>query len=135
MRADDFGKLVLRLTLGGLLIFHGIAKLRAGPDAINGMVAAAGYPAQLGLFVYAGEFIAPLLVIFGLFTRPAALVIVINMLVALALAHTAQLFQVNAKSGGYALELQAFYLFGALALALLGPGAARIGGRSERVWA
>ena len=73
MRTDDLGKLVLRLTLGLLLIFHGIAKLKGGISGISGMVAGAGFPAALAYLVYVGEFLAPLLVIVGLFTRPAAL--------------------------------------------------------------
>lgn len=135
MRSDDLGKLLLRLTLGGLLIFHGIAKLIKGPAAINGMLAAAGFPAELGYLVYLGEFVAPLLLIIGFFTRPAALVIAVNMLVAVYLAHTKQLFALNPQTGGWTLELQAFFLFTALAIALLGPGTARIGGRSNGFWA
>lgn len=135
MRNDDLGKLLLRLTLGGLLLLHGIAKVIKGPAAINGMVAAAGFPEQLGYLVYLGELVAPLLLIAGVFTRPAALVIAINMVVALLLAHTKQLFTLNPNTGGFALELQAFYLFVALAIALLGPGAIRLGRRGNGPWA
>ena len=134
MRSDDLGKLLLRLTLGGLMIFHGIAKLISGPAGIKGMVAAAGLPEELGYFVYVGEFIAPLLLIIGLFTRPAALVIAGNMVVAVVLAHATQLFTLNAKTGGWALELQAFFLFTELAIALLGPGGIRFGRRND-FWA
>lgn len=129
MRSDDLGKLLLRLLLGGLLIFHGVAKLISGPAGIKGMVAAAGFPAELGYLVYLGEFVAPLFLIIGLFTRPAALVIAINMVVAVLLAHTTQLFTLNPKTGAWALELQAFFLFTALAIALLGPGGIRFGRR------
>ena len=134
MRSDDLGKLLLRLTLGGLLILHGIAKLIKGPAAINGMVAAAGFPEQLGYLVYLGEFVAPLLLIVGVFTRPAALVIAINMVVAVLLAHTKQLFTLNPASGGLALELQAFFLFIAVAIVLLGAGAIRFGRRGNGFW-
>ena len=129
MRNDDLGKLLLRLMLGGLLICHGIAKLVSGPAAIKGMVAAAGYPAELGYLVYVGELIAPALLIIGVFTRPAALVIAINMVVAVLLAHSKQLFTLNPNTGAWALELQAFFLFTALAIALLGPGGIRFGRR------
>jgi len=129
MRSDDLGKLLLRLMLGGLLIFHGVAKLISGPAAIKGMVAAAGFPAELGYLVYVGEVVAPLLLIVGVLTRPAALVIAINMVVAVLLAHTRLLFTLNPDSGAWALELQAFFLFSALAIALLGPGGIRFGRR------
>ena len=129
MRTDDLGKLLLRLALGGLMLLHGIAKVIKGPAAINGMVAAAGFPEQLGYLVYVGELVAPLLLILGVLTRPAALVIAVNMVIAVLLAHSKQLFSLNPASGGWALELQGFFLFTALAIALLGPGSIRFGRR------
>ena len=135
MRGDDLGKLVLRLTLGILILLHGISKLTKGVDGISGMVAGAGFSAQLGYLVYIGEVVAPLLLIIGVLTRPAAVVIVINMVVAVLLAHAKQLTSMNPQTGGYALELQAFFLLTAVAIALMGPGGIRIGGRSNRLWA
>lgn len=89
------------------------------------MVAGAGFPAELDYLVYIGEFVAPLLLIIRLFKCPAALVIAISMVVAVLLAHTTQLFALNPKTGAWALESQAFFLFIALAIALLGPGSVR----------
>jgi putative oxidoreductase len=63
----------------------------------------------------------------GLWTRAAALVIAINMLVAVALVHTGDLFQIS-KTGGWALELQGMYLASAVAVALLGAGRYSMGG-------
>jgi putative oxidoreductase len=77
--------------------------------------------------VYIGEILAPTLLIVGLFTRAAALVIVINMLFAVGLAHTQDLFSMS-ESGGYALELQALYLLAAIVVALIGAGRYSIGG-------
>ena len=56
-----------------------------------------------------------------MYARIGALLIAINMLFALALAHMSQLVQLN-DQGGWALELQGMYLAAAIALALLGPG-------------
>ncbi len=128
---DDSGKLLLRLVLGGLMLLHGIAKVSAGIDPILGAVAKTGLPAALGYLVYIGEVVAPSLLIIGLFTRAAAGVIVINMVVAVALMHRAQLGSLSA-SGGWALELQGFYLATALALVLLGAGRYSAGGRNGR---
>lgn len=61
----------------------------------------------------------------------AALVIVINMVVAVALVHGAELATLS-RSGGWALELQAFYLASALAIALLGAGRFSAGGVNGR---
>lgn len=41
---DDAGKLLLRLAVGGLMLFHGIHKLIDGVDGISGMLAARDCP-------------------------------------------------------------------------------------------
>ena len=97
------------------------------------MVGAAGLPTAIGHLVYVGEVLAPALVLIGLFTRPAALVIAFNMVVAVLLVHTSQFFALT-KSGGWALELQAFYLLTALVIALLGAGPLRVGKPATRWW-
>lgn len=119
--ADDIGKLILRLTLGVLLLLHGIAKVTRGVPGIEKMVEGIGLPSYFAFGVYAGEVLAPILVLIGFYTRLGAALIVVNMLFAIVLAHRADLY-VLAKSGGWALELQAFFLFTALALTLMGPG-------------
>lgn len=129
--SEDLGKLILRIVLAVLILLHGIAKITGGIDPIMGMVAKTGLPPALGYLAYVGEVIAPLLVLFGIWTRPAALIIVIHMVVAVFLAHTSQLLDIT-KTGGWALELQAMYLFGALAVALLGAGRYSVGGATGK---
>jgi putative oxidoreductase len=128
---EDFGKLILRVTLAVLILFHGVSKIFGGIGPITGMVAKTGLPEQLGYLVYVGEVLAPLLILIGAWTRLAALVIVINISVAVLLVHTAQFFTRN-ETGGWALELQAMYFFTALALAFLGAGRYSAGGRNGR---
>lgn len=118
---DDLGKLLLRLALGVLILLHGIAKIPSGAEHIVGMVRAAGYPGALGYLVFVGEVLAPVMLILGLWTRAAALVIAGNMVVAIALAHSGELFELT-RSGGWAIELQGLYFFTAIAAALLGGG-------------
>jgi putative oxidoreductase len=127
MNTDDFGKLVLRLSLGGLLLFHGVHKILTGIDPIRSMIGSHGLPDYLAFGVYAGEVLAPVLIILGLFTRIGGALVVVNMIVALLLVHMGMLFGLD-STGGYALELQALYLFGGLAVALLGAGRIAIGG-------
>ncbi|WP_166268668.1 DoxX family protein [Marinobacter caseinilyticus] len=117
----DLGKLIIRLTLGGLLLFHGIAKLFHGVGFIEGLLAGHGIPAVFAYGVFVGEVIAPIMIVLGYQTRIGALLIVFNMLVALALVHSNELMTLK-SSGGWALELQGFFLFTALALMFLGPG-------------
>jgi putative oxidoreductase len=91
------------------------------------MVVAHHMPAFVAYLVYIGEIIAPALLIVGLFTRAAALIVIINMLFAIGLAHMGDLFSMS-DSGGYALELQALFLLTAIVVALLGAGRYSIGG-------
>jgi putative oxidoreductase len=127
MNTEDLGKLVLRLTLGVLLLFHGTHKILTGIGPIRDMIGSHHLPDFLAYFVYLGEVAAPVLIIIGLLSRIGGILVVINMIVAVLLAHTAMLIGTN-EMGGYQLELQAFYLFSGLAVALLGAGRYSIGG-------
>jgi len=118
---EDIGKLVLRLTLGILILLHGLAKIGGGVGGIPGMLQGAGLPGALAYGVYVGEVAAPLLVIIGFYARIGALVIAVNMLFAIGLAHSGELFSLG-RGGGWAIELQGMFLLTALAAALVGPG-------------
>ncbi len=130
-RFDDYGKLVLRLSVGVLMLMHGLHKMMNGISGITALVQANGWPAWLSYGVFLGEIIAPVLIILGFLTRAGALVLVFNMLVAVYLAHTHQLFHLT-KTGGWLLELQGLYLFGAISIALLGAGRFSVGGLKGR---
>ena len=119
--SQDLGKFVLRVSLGLLVLLHGIAKITGGIGGIEGMVTAAGLPGWLAYGVYVGEVVAPLMLILGLHARIGAGLVAINMLVAIFLVHLGEITQLNGR-GGWALELQGMFLFGAIAVALLGPG-------------
>ena len=128
---DDYGKLLLRAVLAVLILFHGLSKLSGGVGPIGGMLQQAGLPAVFAYGVYVGEVIAPLMILVGIFTRLAALVVAVNMVVALLLVHTKEFFTLSG-TGGWALELQGMYLGAALAVALLGAGRYSMGGRGGR---
>jgi putative oxidoreductase len=112
------GVLLLRFTVAGLMLFHGVSKLIGGIGPIEGLLASRGYPGWLAFGVFIGEVIAPIFVILGIQVRVAALIMVVNMVVAIALAHPKQIFSMGPQ-GGYALELQAFFLLTSLSVALL----------------
>jgi len=118
---QDLGRLLLRLTLGVLILLHGIAKLRGGMSGIEGMVQAQGLPGFLAYGVLVGEVVAPVMLLAGFHARIGATLVAVNMLFAIALAHMGELGQLN-SSGGWALELQAMFLGTAVAVMLLGPG-------------
>lgn len=127
----DAGRLVLRVVLGVMVLLHGVAKITGGNAFVASVVAKAGLPEGVAYLVYIGEVLAPLLVIAGAWTRAAALVIVINMIAAVLLAGRSRLFAIN-EFGGYGLELEAMFLFSALAVALLGAGRYSLSGAHGR---
>lgn len=118
---SDLGKLMLRLLIGILLLFHGIDKLQHGYGFVEQMLVKARFPGYFSHMVLVGELLAPFFMILGLYTRQAALIQAFVLLMAIFLVHTRELFSVS-PHGGYALELQAFYLFGSLAVFFLGAG-------------
>ncbi|MGB5541580.1 MAG: DoxX family protein [Gammaproteobacteria bacterium] len=122
-KSDAVGKLIVRLTVGILMLFHGLSKITSegSLDSITGQLTASGLPDVIAYGVYVGEIVAPLLLIAGVFARLSGLVIVINMLFAIGLMHTGDLLSLT-DHGGYRLELQMFYLFGGLAILFLGSG-------------
>lgn len=117
----DLALLILRLSVGILLLLHGISKIVYGGGFIEQLVLAQGLPAFLSYGVYIGEVLAPLLLIAGVATRAAAGVIIVNFVVAVLMVHTGDILSLGAE-GGWKLELIGLYTFGALALLVAGGG-------------
>lgn len=125
---DDLGKLVLRLSVGGMLLTHGIHKIQTFDSTlawIQSVVAALGLPAFMAYGVFLGEVAAPALLILGVLPRLSSLAIMATMVVAI-LSHTTgengtALFSLGGY-GGWSFELQGLYLFGALAIFIMGSG-------------
>jgi putative oxidoreductase len=118
---EDTGKLITRLTVAGLIIFHGISKIVHGIGWMGAPLAAAHLPSFVGYGVYLGEVVAPILLILGLWTRIASLVVAVNMVFAVALEAWRLAPTLN-RGGGWGLELEAFYFLIAIAVFFLGPG-------------
>ncbi|MEN9337143.1 MAG: hypothetical protein RLZZ500_2130 [Bacteroidota bacterium] len=114
-RNHHLGLMILRLFVGGLMLFHGIAKVEHGIDFIK---EAAG---PLAYGVYFGELLAPLAIVLGYRTRLAALVFAINCIAAIVIAHSTEVLRLN-EYGGYALELLMLYIVGAITLFFTGGG-------------
>jgi putative oxidoreductase len=96
---ESLGTLVLRLTLGAVVLLHGINKLQNGLDGVMRLVTAHGLPAFLAYGVYLGEVVGPLLVIAGWYARVGAGLIAINMLFAIGLAHRGDLLSLGGQGG------------------------------------
>lgn len=132
---QDLGKLVLRLNIGGLMLLHGLSKIQNYEGTIqwlSGVMASLSLPAFMAYGVFLGEVIAPALLILGILPRLSSLAIIATM----AMAILSQLVGENARAlfslggyGGWNFELQGLYLFGALAILLMGSGKFSLYGR------
>lgn len=120
---DALGKLTLRLTVGVVIVLHGVHKIfnPGSLDYISTLLANVNLPQVLAYGVYLGEVIAPLMIILGIFSRIGGLLVFGNTVFAIGLAHRSELFAFT-DHGGYALELQAFFLLTGLAVFFLGSG-------------
>jgi putative oxidoreductase len=119
---DSFGislaLLILRLWVGlTMLLNHGVGKLKdfshlSGdfPDPFH-----IGHAGSLALVVFA-EVVASLLLVTGLVTRFAAVLLAINMAVAFFMAHN------HSLSGSHSGELAFIYLAAYVTLFFAGPG-------------
>ena len=121
MRDNDLGLLVLRLSTGGLMLFHGVSKLINGVGPIGEMLAALGLPSFIAYGSLLVELVASLIMVLGLWTRVAAAAMVFNMFIAILMAHMSVIFSLTPE-GGWAIELPMLYLLPALALIFTGGG-------------
>lgn len=117
----NLGLLILRVSIGGLMLFHGYSKIVNGIEGIISLFNGIGIPGFLGYAVYIGEVLAPIFLLVGFRSRLGALGIVITMLVALFTAHMDDLLKIGTH-GEWALEVLFLYLLGGLSILLLGGG-------------
>lgn len=116
---EDIGKLIFRVSISVLMLFHGIAKLEKGVDKIASNLAKSGLPEFLAYGVYIGEIVLPILIIIGLFTRLASLGVGITMVFAIYLVHADRIFLLT-KNGAPIIELPLLYLILSIVLFFIG---------------
>ncbi|HMU98551.1 MAG TPA: DoxX family protein [Chitinophagales bacterium] len=115
------GLLILRLTIGTLLLVHGVSKLYNGVGWISDMLGSPGHISPVAYLVFMGELFATVLLICGFRTKIAAMLIIINMCAAIFLVHRNEIFTFS-ENGGWGIELPALFLFGAITLFFAGGG-------------
>jgi putative oxidoreductase len=120
LNMPELGKLILRVSFGAMMLFHGRFKIINGVGGIEKMLSAHGYPTILAYGYWITEVAAPILMVIGLWTRISALAVAGGMVVATYLVGT-DLLGVTAV-GAWDAEKTAVYLFACLATALLGSG-------------
>ncbi len=83
-------------------------------------------PGFIAYGVLIGEVVAPILIVLGLFTRPAALVLAFTMVIARLMVGTGKTFALDSV-GAWAIESLVYFFIGALAVAILGAGRYAVG--------
>ncbi|WP_428243507.1 DoxX family protein [Gynuella sp.] len=117
----DVGKLVLRVSFGLMFLLHGIHKIHGGTDFIQGLLVQNGLPAFIAYGVYLGEVVAPVMLILGVFTRFAAVIVIGTCFFITYLVHMGDLFVLD-QHGAWGAEGVGVYLFSAVAMMFLGSG-------------
>jgi putative oxidoreductase len=116
--------LLLRLVVGLLFVDHALQKYGAGLSGFQGFLSSLGLPAPslLAVLVPALELVGGLLVVAGLLTRPAALLLAVEMLGTglWAKLHVSHLGIVDGSDTGAELDLAYLAVF--ITLVLVGPG-------------
>ena len=115
--AFNTAMLLTRLAFGGIMMYHGYVKLIGFSTIKNSFMnfLGIGSTMSLALVVFA-EFFCALFIVLGLFTRFAAIALLICMSVAFFMAHNGVIF---GEKGG---ETALLFLVGYTVLLLVGPG-------------
>ncbi|WP_415397575.1 DoxX family protein [Sulfurimonas sp. CS5] len=118
---NDIAKLIIRLSLGIMMLFHGVEKIINGIGGVKHLTTNAGFPEFLAYGVYVGEVVVPIFIILGLYARVASTFLAFTMFMAIFLAYGNSLFELN-KHGAPVFELPLLYFILSVVVFLLGSG-------------
>jgi putative oxidoreductase len=119
-RLQPLALLVMRLALGAIMVAHGYLKVFGGLHHFAQMIGGMGVPAWLAYVASFTEFLGGLLLLAGLFTRPAAFAVCIDLVVAIWKVHLHNGLLGSPDHPGYEFPLAAASL--AFALIFFGGG-------------
>jgi putative oxidoreductase len=128
----SWSHLVVRLALGVIFVAHGAQKVFGwfGGPGLKGTIgyfrSALGVPAPLGVLAAFTELLGGLAMVVGFLARPAALGLIVVMLVAIAKVHARNGFFLNfslTPGKGHGLEFNLALLAMALSILIGGAGA------------
>jgi putative oxidoreductase len=131
---NDLGTTILRLVLGVIFFAHGSQKM-LGWFGGYGFTGTMGFftgtmhiPAVFAFLAIAAEFFGGIGLIFGLFTRVAALGVLCNMIVAIAMVHSRFGFWMNwtGTQKGEGFEYHLLLIAASVLLMIRGAGAASV---------
>lgn len=118
-----YGVLALRVLTGVLFIVHGLTKLFVfTPAGTAAYFASLGLPGALGYLVMILELVGGVALVLGVFARPLAVILGLELLGAALFGHIQNGFSFAAPNGG-GWEYPVFWAIVMFAIALLGDGA------------
>lgn len=121
-RTAPYAALLLRLTLGALFLIHAGLKIFVfTPAGTAAFFHTIGLPGWLAYFTILWEVVGGVALIFGVWSRLFALIMIPDLLGAIFTVHLQAGFFFNNPNGGW--EYPAFWIIALLVLALLGDGA------------
>lgn len=121
LRTAPYGLFLLRAALGLMWISHALMKLFLfGVSGFAGYLGSLGLPGFLAAPVILIELAGGLLILFGIFARPVA-VLMIPVMVGAMSAHIGNGWLFSAPGGGW--EYPAFLIVSSLVVGLAGEGA------------
>jgi len=121
-RTAAYGALILRVTLGALLLSHFVLKYFVfTPAGTAQFFGSLGLPSALAYLTMLVELVAGTALVLGVWTRLAALAAVPVLIGAIAFVHLGNGFVFSAPNGGW--EYPAFWAVALVVQALVGDGA------------
>lgn len=122
-RLAGLAPLAVRVIVGIIMFAHGLQKLQGGPANFGQALAGMGVPLPelMGYVVTFVELVGGALLIVGLLSRLAALLLTIDLVVAILLVKV-NIGLLSPQSGGVGAELDLALIAGFLAILLAGPG-------------
>jgi putative oxidoreductase len=122
-RLADLGPLAVRVIVGTIMAAHGLQKVQAGPANFGAFLGQMGVPLPtlMGYVVTFVEVVGGVLLIVGLLSRLAALLLTIDLVVAILLVKVNVGF-LSPPQGGAGAELELALIAGFLVILLAGPG-------------
>ena len=121
-RTAAYGALILRVTLGALLLSHFVLKYFVfTPAGTAQFFGSLGLPPALAYLTMLVEAVAGVALVLGIWTRVAALAAVPVLLGAIVFVHLPNGFFFSAPNGGW--EYPAFWALALVVQALIGDGA------------
>jgi len=119
--SEDVAKLLLRISVGVMILFHGFNKVISGISGVRYLTTNAGLPEFFAYGVFIGELVFPVLIILGLYARVASIGVAFTMLMAIFLAYGSSLFELG-KHGAPVFELPFLYFIMSIVIFLQGSG-------------